>query len=222
MDDDAIIELFFARSEQALRELDGKYGKVCHSLSYNILHSRQDAEECVNDAYLGTWNAIPPARPNPLLAFLCRIVRNLSLMRYHGDRAAKRGGGSYTVEWAPAPGYRVVKVIIDGGERPDLLGASSWTFEDIGEDHAIQIVLEPIPGAVPDDPADPDDGSGSGSGNDGDGGPDGDGDDDATKIRLKLAQTGDEGTATAAVALLAALTAAGAAWIARRYAKIGR
>ncbi|MCI9114507.1 MAG: sigma-70 family RNA polymerase sigma factor [Oscillibacter sp.] len=97
MDDNAIIELFFARSEQAIRELDGKYGKVCHSLSYNILHSRQDAEECVNDAYLGTWDAIPPARPNPLLAFLCQIVRNLSLMRYHADRAAKRGGGSYTV-----------------------------------------------------------------------------------------------------------------------------
>ena len=97
MDDNAIIELFFARSEQAIRELDGKYGKVCHSLSYNILHSRQDAEECVNDAYLGTWEAVPPARPNPLLAFLCRIVRNLSLMRYHADRAAKRGGGSYTM-----------------------------------------------------------------------------------------------------------------------------
>ncbi len=97
MEDSAIIELFFARSEQAIRELDGKYGKVCHSLSYNILHSSQDAEECVNDAYLGAWNAIPPARPNPLLAFLCRIVRNLSLMRYHADRAAKRGGGSYTV-----------------------------------------------------------------------------------------------------------------------------
>ena len=97
MEDNAIIELFFDRSEQAIRELDGKYGKVCHSLSYNILHSSQDAEECVNDAYLGAWNAIPPARPNPLLAFLCRIVRNLSLMRYHGDRTAKRGGGSYTV-----------------------------------------------------------------------------------------------------------------------------
>ena len=85
MDDSAIIELFFARSEQAIRELDDKYGKVCYSLSYNILNSRQDAEECVNDAYLGTWDAIPPARPNPLLAFLCRIVRNLSLMRYHAD-----------------------------------------------------------------------------------------------------------------------------------------
>ena len=97
MDDSTIIELFFARSEQAIRELDNKYSKVCHSLSYNILNSRQDAEECVNDAYLGAWNAIPPARPNPLPAFLCRIVRNLSLMRYHADMAAKRGGGSYTV-----------------------------------------------------------------------------------------------------------------------------
>lgn len=97
MDDSAIIELLFARSEQAIRELDGKYGKVCRSLSYNILHSRQDAEECVNDAYLGIWDAIPPARPSPLLAFLCRIVRNRSLARYHADKAAKRGGGSYTV-----------------------------------------------------------------------------------------------------------------------------
>ena len=97
MDDEAIIELFFARSEQAVRELDRKYGKVCHSLAYNILHSRQDAEECVNDAYLGVWDAVPPARPDPLLAFLCRIVRNLSLMRYHADKAVKRGGGSYTV-----------------------------------------------------------------------------------------------------------------------------
>ncbi len=97
MDDNAIIELFFARSEQAIRLLDEKYGEACHRLSYHILHSRQDAEECVNDAYLAAWNAIPPARPNPLPAFLCKIVRNLSLTRYHRDRAAKRGGGSYTV-----------------------------------------------------------------------------------------------------------------------------
>ena len=97
MDDGALIELFFARSEQAIRELDEKYGKTCRGLSYNILHSRQDAEECVNDAYLGAWEAIPPARPDPLPVFLYRIVRNLSLTRYHADRADKRGGGSYAV-----------------------------------------------------------------------------------------------------------------------------
>ena len=72
MEDEKIIELFFARSETAIRELDSKYGKVCYSISYNILNNNLDAEECVNDAYLGTWNAIPPQRPNPLLALYVR------------------------------------------------------------------------------------------------------------------------------------------------------
>ena len=76
IDDEKIIEMFFGRSEQGIRELDIKYGKVCHNLSYHIVGSRQDAEECVNDAYLGAWNAIPPARPNPLLSYLVKIVRN--------------------------------------------------------------------------------------------------------------------------------------------------
>ena len=73
IDDEKIIELFFERSEQAIRELDIKYGKICHNLSYNIVNSRQDAEECVNDAYLGAWNAIPPVRPNPLLSYIVKI-----------------------------------------------------------------------------------------------------------------------------------------------------
>lgn len=60
----------WGKAQQAIHELDNKYGKVCHSLSYNILNSFQAAEECVNDAYLGAWNAIPSARPNPLVAFL--------------------------------------------------------------------------------------------------------------------------------------------------------
>lgn len=90
MEDEKIIELFFARSEQAIKELDTKYGKMCYRLSYNILHNDLDAEECVNDAYLGTWNAIPPERPNPLLTFLCKIVRNLSVMRHHTNTAMKR------------------------------------------------------------------------------------------------------------------------------------
>ena len=75
IDDEKIIELFFERSEQAIRELDIKYGKICHNLSYNIVNSRRDAEECVNDAYLGVWNAIPPTRPNPLLSYIVKIVR---------------------------------------------------------------------------------------------------------------------------------------------------
>ena len=88
--DEGVIELFFERSEQAIKELDGKYGKVFHSLSFKILNNHQDAEECVNDSYLGTWNAIPPAKPNPLFAFVCKIVRNVSLKRYEKNTAAKR------------------------------------------------------------------------------------------------------------------------------------
>lgn len=90
MDDEKIIELFFNRSEQAIEEVDKKYGKTCHNISYNILHNKLDAEECVNDAYLGAWNAIPPARPNTLLTYLCKIVRNLSLKRYEFNTAIKR------------------------------------------------------------------------------------------------------------------------------------
>ena len=96
MDDEKIIELFFARSEQGIRELDGKYGKLFFSLAYNISGNRQDAEECVNDAYLGAWNSIPPARPDPLLTYVCKIVRNLSLKRYYRSEALKRGS-RYTV-----------------------------------------------------------------------------------------------------------------------------
>ena len=90
MEDEKIIELFFARSETAIKELDSKYGKVCYSISYNILNNNLDAEECVNDAYLGTWNAIPPQRPSPLLAFVCKIVRNISIMRHRTNTAVKR------------------------------------------------------------------------------------------------------------------------------------
>lgn len=96
IDDEKIIELFFQRDQQAIVELDRKYGKICHSFSYNILNSRQDAEECVNDAYLGVWNTIPPARPEPLLSYVVKIVRNLSIKSYWRKEAKKRGG-QYTI-----------------------------------------------------------------------------------------------------------------------------
>ena len=96
MEDAGIIELFFERSEQGIRELDIKYGKACRKLSYNIVNDQQDAEECVNDAYLGAWNAIPPVKPDPLLTYICKIVRNISLNLYHRKEAAKRSS-HYTI-----------------------------------------------------------------------------------------------------------------------------
>ena len=90
IEDEKIVELFFERSEQAIQELGNKYGKVCRKLSYNIVNNMQDAEECVNDAYLGAWNAIPPEKPDPLLTYLCKIVRNISLKMYYRKEAARR------------------------------------------------------------------------------------------------------------------------------------
>ena len=90
MDDMRIIELYFERNEQAIKETDLKYGKLCHSIAYNILNNRQDSEECVNDTYVGVWNAIPPTRPNNFIAFICRITRNLSLKRLEFIKREKR------------------------------------------------------------------------------------------------------------------------------------
>lgn len=90
MNDQEIISLYFDRDEQAIAETDKRYGKTCMQVSMSILNSHPDAEECVNDTYLKTWNAIPPARPRSLCAFLCRIVRNLSINRLGELTAAKR------------------------------------------------------------------------------------------------------------------------------------
>jgi RNA polymerase sigma-70 factor (ECF subfamily) len=90
--DDYIIELFFARSDKAIEALATKYGEAMRSVSYHILHNDQDVEECVNDAYLSVWNVIPPTRPNPLGAFVCRVCRNVSLTRYKYNKAQKRDG----------------------------------------------------------------------------------------------------------------------------------
>ena len=90
MDDSKIIALFFARSEQAIDALAGKYGKLCHWIADNILGNSQDAEECVNDTYLAAWNTIPPQKPNPLRAYLCKLTRNIATNRYHSNTAQKR------------------------------------------------------------------------------------------------------------------------------------
>ena len=90
MTDTEIINLFFERSEQAIEELDIKHGSAVASVARNILGNAQDTEECVNDTYLGAWNAIPPHRPSPLRTFVCKIARNLPTKKYHANTAVKR------------------------------------------------------------------------------------------------------------------------------------
>ena len=90
LEDSRIIDLFFERSEQAIDELDSKYGKTVTATAANLLSDRQDVEECRNDTYLAAWNSIPPHRPQPLVSFVCRIARNLAISRLRADFAAKR------------------------------------------------------------------------------------------------------------------------------------
>ena len=95
MDDKRIIELYFARSETAISETDKKYGGKCRRTAYNILRNIQDSEECANDTYMKLWSIIPPQKPDPLCAFILRIVRNIALDRVKRYSAIKRGGEVY-------------------------------------------------------------------------------------------------------------------------------
>lgn len=90
MKDDQIIDLYFARNENAIRETENKYGGFCRSIAFQILESMQDVEECVNDTWLRAWNAIPPERPPQLRMWLGKVTRHISLDRFRYERAAKR------------------------------------------------------------------------------------------------------------------------------------
>ena len=93
MEDQKIIELYWARNEDAIRHTADRYGQYCYAIAYNILSVREDSEECVNDTYLDAWNSIPPHRPNVLSAFLGKITRRIALDRWRHSHAQKRGGG---------------------------------------------------------------------------------------------------------------------------------
>ena len=93
MQDNEILDLYFARDEQAITETDKKHGAACMQVSMNILSSKPDAEECVNDTYLALWNAIPPEEPDPLCAYAYRVGRNIALKRLRSNTAAIRCAG---------------------------------------------------------------------------------------------------------------------------------
>ena len=90
MDDIELVGLYLARCETAIEQTEKKYGPLCRSVAMNILGNREDAEECVNEAYLGAWNTIPPQKPDPFRTYLLRIVRNRSLSRFRSNSARKR------------------------------------------------------------------------------------------------------------------------------------
>ena len=92
MEDKEIIKLYLDRNEKAIAATSEKYGSYCETISVNILKNDDDAEECVNDTYMKTWNAIPPQIPVIFSAFLGKIVRNISFNKYRHNNSQKRGG----------------------------------------------------------------------------------------------------------------------------------
>ena len=97
MDDEKIIDLYWRREEKAIVETDRKYRHYLYTVAFNILHNDPDCEECLNDTYLGTWNAIPPAKPSIFQVFLSKIMRNIAIVRYKKNSAAKRIPSEMTV-----------------------------------------------------------------------------------------------------------------------------
>ena len=127
MEDSAIIDLYWQRDQSAITETSVKYGGFLWSISWNVLRSHDDADECVNDTYLRTWNAIPPARPTAFRAWLGRIARNLSLDRWKQAKAQKRGGDNMEIllgeldACVPAP--RGTEQALEDGEIAALISA---------------------------------------------------------------------------------------------------
>ena len=97
MEDRQIVSLLFQRNDLALKEIALKYGKLLFRVADNVLHCSEDSRECVNDTYFAVWNKIPPENPNPFLAFICRITRNLSLKKLREKNAQKRSAPTLPV-----------------------------------------------------------------------------------------------------------------------------
>ena len=93
MNDDVLVQEILDRKETGLASAKQQYGSYCLYIARNILHSEQDAEECLNDTLLAAWNSIPPHRPEVLLTYLCKLCRNHALMKLRYNRSEKRGGG---------------------------------------------------------------------------------------------------------------------------------
>ena len=110
LEDNEILDLYFNRDESAITETRGKYGLRLYKVAINILRVNEDAEECVSDTLLKTWEAIPPSRPERFGAFIAKIARNLSINKWQSKGAARRGGGEVNLllseleDCIPSPG----------------------------------------------------------------------------------------------------------------------
>ena len=121
MQDKQIVELYWSRDESAVAETARKYGAYCHSIAYNVLQNHEDAEEAVNDAYLGAWNSIPPHRPTVLSAYLGKLTRRAAVDKWRERNAAKRGGGEMPLA------LDELEACVAGGDSAE----SAWEQEEL-------------------------------------------------------------------------------------------
>ena len=135
MEDKEIVSLYWKRDERAVSETSEKYGAYCYAIAYNILSSPEDAEESVNDTWVGAWESMPPHKPDALSAFLGKITRRISLKRWRNRRTAKRGGG--VVELAleelkeSIPSGQAVEDALAERELPRLIDAFLDALPDV-------------------------------------------------------------------------------------------
>ncbi len=134
MDDKKIISLFFARDEGAITALSEKYGRLLSQLAHNILKNHSDSEECVNDTYLGVWNSIPPNRPDSLIAYVCKLAKNIAIKRYHYNTAQKRNS-NYDVALEELEGVLVstkdVETEIEAAELTQTIESFLDSLKDV-------------------------------------------------------------------------------------------
>ncbi len=121
LQDEQIVERYWARDESAVEETARKYGAYCHSIAYGVLQNHEDAEEAVNDAYLGAWNSIPPHRPTVLSAFLGKLTRRAAVDKWRERNAAKRGGGEMPLA------LDELEACVAGGDSAE----SAWEQEEL-------------------------------------------------------------------------------------------
>lgn len=112
MEDAQIVDLYWQRSEQAVPETEKKYGAYCRAIAARICRDARDAEECVNDTWLGAWNAMPAERPQRLGSFLGCLTRHLAIGRRRAEETQKRGGGEFDLA------LEELAECLPGGEDP--------------------------------------------------------------------------------------------------------
>jgi RNA polymerase sigma-70 factor (ECF subfamily) len=122
MDDTNIIALYWERNERAIAETDFKYSRYLFSIAYNIVHDKQDCEECLNDTYIGAWNAMPPSKPNVLKAFLTTITRRIAIKRYHSNTRQSRIPSEMTVSLSELEDFIAGDGDVDADFDADRLG----------------------------------------------------------------------------------------------------